>query len=65
MSSGELTLRFNNDNKFVVVKAVTWEADALRLVSQLPVSPHCMQLLDEFRTLGNGYAGSHMCFVAL
>ena len=65
MSSGELTLRFNNDNKFVVVKAVTWDADALRLVSQLPITPHCMQLLNEFTTLGNGSTGSHMCFFAL
>ena len=43
--------------------AVVWEAEALRLVSFLPTSPHCTQLLDEFTIPGKGSAGSHMCFV--
>jgi len=63
------------ENMFVAVKALTghitdmyeralvWEADALRLVSQLPTSPNCIQLLNEFTTPGRGSAGSHMCFV--
>jgi len=67
--------RFNSDNRFVAVKALTghmtdvyeraviWEAEALRLVSQLPTSLHCTQLLDEFTIPGKGSAGSHMCFV--
>ena len=44
-------------------RAIVWEAEALRLVSQLPASPHCAQLLDEFTIPGKGSAGSHMCFV--
>jgi len=43
-------------------RAVVWEAEALRLVSQ-PPAPHCTQLLDEFTIPGKGSAGSHMCFV--
>jgi len=71
----ELIPRFDSDNKFVAAKALTgyvtdtyeraviWEVEALRLVSQLPTSPHCTQLLDEFTIPGKGSAGSHMCFV--
>jgi len=44
-------------------RAVVWEPEALRIVSQLPTSPHCAQLLDEFTIPGKGSAGSHMCFV--
>ena len=44
-------------------RAVVWEADALRLISHLPTSPHCTLLLDEFTVPGKGTAGSHMCFV--
>lgn len=44
-------------------RAIAWEADALRLVSQLPISPHCASLLDEFTIPGKGSSGSHMCFV--
>jgi hypothetical protein len=43
--------------------AVVWEADAFRLISYLPLSPHCAQLLDEFTIPWKGSAGSHMCFV--
>ena len=69
------TTPINSDNKFVAVKALTghytslyervslWEAEALRLASQPPPSPHCAQLLDEFTIPGKGSAGSHMCFV--
>ncbi|KXN83018.1 Serine/threonine-protein kinase SRPK [Leucoagaricus sp. SymC.cos] len=64
-----------HDDKFVAVKALTghmmdmykravvWEPDALQLASQLPTSPHCTQLLDEFTIPSKGTAGSHMCFV--
>lgn len=44
-------------------RAVVWEAHAFRLVSQLPISPYCAHLLDEFTIPGKGSAGSHMCFV--
>ena len=44
-------------------RALVWEPEALRLVSRLPASPHCTQLLDEFTIPGKGSAGSHMCFV--
>ena len=44
-------------------RAVVWEADALRLLSYRPTSPHCTLLLDEFTIPGKGSAGSHMCFV--
>jgi serine/threonine protein kinase len=44
-------------------RAIAWEADAFRLISYLPLSPHCAQLLDEFAIPGKGSAGSHMCFV--
>ena len=69
------TTPINSDNKFVAVKAVTshytdmyervslWEAEALRLASQPPSSPHCAQLLDELTNPGKCSAGSHMCFV--
>ncbi|KAG9227128.1 hypothetical protein CCMSSC00406_0010232 [Pleurotus cornucopiae] len=62
-------------NKFVAIKVltgytteiyergVTWEADALRLLSYTPQSEHCVELLDEFTMLGRGSAGSHLCFV--
>ncbi|KAJ7231858.1 kinase-like protein [Mycena haematopus] len=46
-------------------KAVSWEAEALRLLSYFPPSPHCIQLLDEFTISGRGSAGSHLCFVTL
>jgi serine/threonine protein kinase len=71
----KLTLQFYSDNKFVAIKVLTghmtnmyeralvWEPEALRLVSRLPASPHCTQLLDEFTIPGKGSAGSHMCFV--
>jgi len=70
-----MTPRFNSNNKFVAIKALTgyetetyervatWEAEALRLVSQFPTSPYCTQLLDEFTIAGKGSAGSHMCLV--
>ncbi|KAJ7761461.1 kinase-like protein [Mycena olivaceomarginata] len=44
-------------------KAVSWEAEALRLLSARPPSPHCVRLLDEFTIPGRGSAGSHLCFV--
>ncbi|KAJ7035842.1 kinase-like protein [Mycena alexandri] len=44
-------------------KAVSWEAEALRLLSAGPPSPHCVRLLDEFIIPGRGSAGSHLCFV--
>lgn len=44
-------------------KGLVWEADALRLLSQRPVSPHCSLLLDEFALEGRGSSGSHHCFV--
>ncbi|KAJ7435148.1 kinase-like protein [Mycena latifolia] len=44
-------------------KAVSWEAEALRLLSADPPSPHCVRLLDEFTIPGRGSAGSHLCFV--
>lgn len=46
-------------------KAVSWEAEALRLLSAGPPSPHdsCVRLLDEFTIPGRGSAGSHLCFV--
>lgn len=44
-------------------RAVVWEADAFRLVSYLPISPYCAELLDEFTIPGKGSAGSHMCLV--
>ncbi|KXN87240.1 Serine/threonine-protein kinase SRPK [Leucoagaricus sp. SymC.cos] len=75
MHSSTWLARDTIDDKFVAVKALTghmtdmykraviWEPDALRLASQLPTSPHCTQLLDEFTIPGKGTAGSHMCFV--
>jgi serine/threonine protein kinase len=44
-------------------RGVVCEAEALRLLSQVPASPHCTQLLDEFTISGKGSAGSHRCFV--
>ena len=44
-------------------KAVSWEAEALRLLSAGPPSPHCVRLLDEFTIPGRGSASSHLCFV--
>jgi len=44
-------------------RAAVWEAEALRIVSRLPASPHCTQVLDEFTIPGKGSAGSHMCLV--
>jgi serine/threonine protein kinase len=44
-------------------RGVACEAEALRLLSQAPASPHCTQLLDEFTISGKGSAGSHRCFV--
>ncbi|KAF9495900.1 kinase-like protein [Pleurotus eryngii] len=43
-------------------RGVTWEADALRLLSCTPQSKHCVELLDEFTIKGRGSAGSHLCF---
>lgn len=63
------------DNSFVAIKALTgyaskkhdegivWEADAWRLLSHQPLSPHCVPLLDEFTIAGKGSAGNHRCFV--
>ena len=74
-NGAELTPHFNSDDKFVAVKALTGymtdlqgrravrEAEALRLISHPPTSPHCAQLLDEFMIPGKGSAGSHLCFV--
>ena len=42
---------------------VVWEAEALRLVSRLPTSPHCPQLLDDFTIPGKGSAGSYKCLI--
>jgi serine/threonine protein kinase len=65
----------DKDNAFVAIKALTghitemydravvWEADAPRLLSYPPLSPHCTPLLDEFTIPGKGSAGKHMCFV--
>ncbi|KAF8152886.1 kinase-like protein [Mycena galopus ATCC 62051] len=44
-------------------KAVSWEAEALRVLSARPPSPHCVRLLDEFTIPDRGSAGSHLCFV--
>ncbi|KAJ6600465.1 kinase-like protein, partial [Mycena vulgaris] len=64
-------------NGFVAVKALTghmtgmnenavsWEAEALRLLSADAPSPHCVRLLDEFTIPGRDSAGSHFCFVLL
>ncbi|KAG8846706.1 hypothetical protein FRB91_000543, partial [Serendipita sp. 411] len=64
-----------NDKKYVAVKAltgymtdlsnrkVTWEANALKKLSASPISPHCVQLLDQFIVPGSGSAGEHLCFV--
>ncbi|KAG8813727.1 hypothetical protein FRC19_002220, partial [Serendipita sp. 401] len=63
------------DKKYVAVKAltgymtdlsnrkVTWEANALKKLSASPISPHCVQLLDQFIVTGSGSAGEHLCFV--
>ncbi|KAJ6478584.1 kinase-like protein [Mycena vitilis] len=40
-----------------------WETHALRLLTQTPCSAHCTPLLDEFKMLARGSAGSHKCFV--
>jgi serine/threonine protein kinase len=70
-----VTPSFNSDNKFVAVKVLTGhmtdmhrrgvvcEATVLQLISRLPISPHCVQLLDEFTIPGKGTVGPHMCFV--
>ncbi|TDL19552.1 kinase-like protein [Rickenella mellea] len=75
MHSSAWLARDNIYKRFVAVKALTghatdlyeravvWEPEALRLISRPPSSPHCTQLMDEFKIPGKGSAGSHMCFV--
>ncbi|KAF8323237.1 kinase-like protein [Clavulina sp. PMI_390] len=75
MGSSTWLARDERDGGFVAVKAltgyhtdlyekaVTWEADAFRLLSYQPRSPHCTPLLNEFTVEGKGSSGSHMCFV--
>ncbi|KAJ7839787.1 kinase-like protein [Mycena leptocephala] len=74
MHSSTWLARNEVGNGFVAVKAlaghmtemnekvVSWEAEALRLLSAGPPSPHCVRLLDEFTIPGRGSA-SHLCFV--
>lgn len=42
---------------------VSWEAEALRLLSAATPSTHCVRLLDEFTIPGRGSAGSHLSLV--
>ncbi|THH28097.1 hypothetical protein EUX98_g6085 [Antrodiella citrinella] len=46
-------------------KNLVWEADALNAVSHLPLSPHCIRVLESHFTLpGKGLSGdNHLCFV--
>ncbi|KAJ7083288.1 kinase-like protein [Mycena belliarum] len=76
MHSSTWLARDEVGKRFVAVKALTghmtelnedaayWEAEALRVVSAAPPSPHCVRLLDEFTVPGRGSAGSHRCFVS-
>ncbi|KAJ6453131.1 kinase-like protein [Mycena sanguinolenta] len=78
MHSSTWLARDKIDKRFVAIKALTshmtkmndwdhnvyWEAEALRLMSFHPPSPHCIQLLDEFTIPGRGSAGPHLCFVS-
>ncbi|KAG8808162.1 subtilisin-like serine protease, partial [Serendipita sp. 399] len=75
MHSSTWLARDNAEGKYVAVKALTgyltylsqkksiWEAEALAKLSEPPISPHCIQLLDQFTIPGKGSAGKHLCFV--
>ncbi|EJD45547.1 kinase-like protein [Auricularia subglabra TFB-10046 SS5] len=75
MYSNTWLARDTIENKYIAIKALTaymthvydrgiaWEADAFRLVSFPPHTPHCARLLDEFTISGNGPSEKHMCFV--
>ncbi|KAI0711592.1 kinase-like domain-containing protein [Earliella scabrosa] len=75
MHSSTWLARDNLQSRFVAIKALTgymtslydknvvWEADAMRLLSRQPLSPHCSSLLDEFVLDGRGSAGKHLCLV--
>ncbi|KAJ7157465.1 kinase-like domain-containing protein, partial [Mycena filopes] len=74
MHSSTWLARNESGGGFVAIKALTghmtkrnekaaWEANASRLLSYRPQSPHCAPLLDEFIIPGRGSAGPHLCFV--